>query len=86
MEYEADECHLVDPETHTLTGAYYRDENPPARKDATPLLRAAAKQGNDLSKMEMKLPNDITVYGSRNDAARLSEIVNEIPQLWMNKG
>lgn len=55
------------------------------RKEAIPLLRAAAKGGDDPSKMETRLPNGIPIYGPIKESEALAKVMNEIPELWTDK-
>lgn len=36
--------------------------------------------------METKLPNGVTIYGLKENVDELAKIVNEIPNLWKDKG
>ena len=87
MEYDADGCYQVDPEAHSVATTHHDSESDAGRRrEAVPLLRAVTKDDNNPSKTEMKLPNGITIYGSPKDVQELAKVMDEIPELWIDKG
>lgn len=85
IEYDADGCYLVDSDARRTAGMAYDKGYGLKRYTAVPLVQASTPD-SDTTPMETKLPNRVTVYGSTRDMEELVKVVNELPDLWKDKG
>ena len=85
IEYDADGCYLIDSDTYGIAGASSHD-GCNRYLDSISLIRASTNNVVNADSMETKLPNGITIYGSEEDREQLTKVVNEIPDLWKDRG